>query len=387
MIMLCEPICQGFEHATFNAALLYTVLLAYPEAQVVFLGESEHLEWVRNILAKKDGHGEQRITWQELTIPPRLIFGWRRLVYELDWIRDLLQKTTAYNVEVVILCSTTNTAALVLNMLLRRHNAPPSVLAVLHSFLRSIVTRQSRRPWEWLLNLRLVLMLPHPRRLRYLVLGESIYQSVVAFRPGWAEHFQYLDLPYLWSESTLSVEAEDIPPVRFGYFGSNTQGFDVFVSLASDILAETNQAEFVLVGHLLNKPTDDLRRKIVGLSFKPLSPEEYTQRAKTLTYAVWTADPERYRWVASASFLDAMSYVKPGIYLRNPYIEYYFGKMGDIGYLCDTYEEMQDVIRSILREFPLGRYRQQCENIRRGRHIFEPQALAPRLRAIVAAGK
>ena len=64
-----------------------------------------------------------------------------------------------------------------------------------------------------------------------------------------------------------------------------------------------------------------------------------------------------------------------------------FERMGDIGYLCDSYEEMRNIVLSILREFPLARYQQQCENIRRGRRIFEPQALAPRLRAIVAAGK
>ena len=60
----------------------------------------------------------------------------------------------------------------------------------------------------------------------------------------------------------------------------------------------------------------------------------------------------RCRLVASATFLDALSYVKPGIYLRNPYVEYYFEQMGDIGYLCDSYEEMREVVLAIL-SFPL----------------------------------
>jgi hypothetical protein len=87
--------------------------------------------------------------------------------------------------------------------------------------------------------------------------------------------------------------------------------------------------------------------------------------------------------VASASFLDALCYVKPGIYLRNPFIEHYFDQMGDIGYLCRSYGEIRDTLRSIVGRFPEERYQQQCQNILRGRRLFQPEMLAPRLRAIV----
>jgi hypothetical protein len=59
--------------------------------------------------------------------------------------------------------------------------------------------------------------------------------------------------------------------------------------------------------------------------------------------------------------------------------------MGDIGYLCDSEEEMLDQMFSILAAFPAERYQAQRENILRARSIFEPATLAPQLRAIVSA--
>ena len=115
----------------------------------------------------------------------------------------------------------------------------------------------------------------------------------------------------------------------------------------------------------------------------PLTQTEYARRAQGVTYAVSLTDPDVYRVGASTSFLDAISSVKPGIYLRNPYLEECFSKMGDIGYLCDSYEDVRDCIRSVMREFPLSRYAQQRRTILLMRHMFEPAAVSPRLYMIV----
>ena len=126
---------------------------------------------------------------------------------------------------------------------------------------------------------------------------------------------------------------------------------------------------------------------VTGVSSTPLSLEEYSRRARSITYAVWTGDPGAYRLSASSAFLDAVAWAKPGIYLRSPYIEAYFRRMGDIGYLCDDVEAMDGVIASILDAFPHERHERQRQAILRGRRLFEPGTLAPRLRAIAEASR
>ena len=74
-------------------------------------------------------------------------------------------------------------------------------------------------------------------------------------------------------------------------------------------------------------------------------------------------------------FVDALSFGKPGIYLRNPFVEHYFERMGDIGYLCDSLDQVQETVESILLRFPLERYRAQRRAVGKGRRLFAPETL------------
>ena len=173
-------------------------------------------------------------------------------------------------------------------------------------------------------------------------------------------------------------------PLRFGYVGVSSKGFDTFCRLADDVAPSQETAQFLMAGFYIGpaekKP---VCQYVSDIPDRPLSLIEFKERVRNLTYVVWTAKPDHYRFTASGTFLDALAFLKPGIYLRNDYIEHYFNQMGDIGYLCDSYEDMVSTIRDILSKFPSVRYRQQVENIRKGRVVFEPKTLAPRLREIV----
>jgi hypothetical protein len=156
------------------------------------------------------------------------------------------------------------------------------------------------------------------------------------------------------------------------------------VRLANDIAPEPGACEFLTVGCYIGpadrRPVCPFVRRIPD---RPLSREEFEAGMVELTYVVWTKDPQHYRLTSSGTFVDAMAYLKPGIYLRNDFVEHYFDRMGDIGYLCDTYEDMLATIREIVADFPKERYEQQVENIRKGRVILEPETIAPRVRQIL----
>ena len=387
-VILCEPQCFGFEHSSFNAALLYTVLLAYPDAQVTFMGEREHLVWVRQVLTREAEVDEGRVKWQEIVIPRRELSPRKLLGSELTWCRYVLRVASTHHIRFLILCSITSIGLFFLKVLMHLKDRRVPILVIPHGVLNSISDRQPRKPWRWLFSLRQVLRLPHPKRLRFIALSESIYRALLEVLPKVASNFQTLDIPCFWTHNNTSIDIGCGQIVRFGYLGVSAKGgFDIFSRLAAEIQREVSQkpCEFVMVGFLNQPgsyPVSD-QDAVKGVSYTPLSVEEYARRASSLTYAVVTASRKKHNFVASNSFLDALSYVKPGIYLRNPYIEYCFRKMGDIGYLCHSYQEMRSVILSILKEFPLARYQQQCENILQGRKMFEPQVLAPKLRAII----
>jgi len=385
---VCEPLCRGFEHATFNAALLHTVVLAFPGASVEFRAEREHLGYVRQHLESAWAGSPAGVRWSEVPVPARHLHGWQRLPAEWRFVASTL-RAAIRPVRAVIFCSVTPTLLLALKVQLLARPVGPT-LAVFHNVLAALETGKPRRPWNWVLALQHALRLPHPAGLIQVVLGRSLYTRLEEIWPVVGHEWGWIDIPYHWDSPAPAPATAPPSVVRFGYFGVGSKGFDTFHSLARRVaLTAVGQAsEFVLVGFL--DRAGDVERYaggVAGVGSEPLTREEFRRRASKLTYAVWTADPRHYALVASASFLDAISFGKPGIYLRNRYVEHYFDEMGDIGYLCDTVEEMAAVMQSILQEFPTERYRQQIANIYRCRSRFEPPTLAPRLRFLTASGE
>ncbi|MBI3945607.1 MAG: hypothetical protein HY321_06800 [Armatimonadetes bacterium] len=384
-LLLCEPQCCGYEHAEFNAALLYTALLAYPEAQITFLGEEGHRRLVRAELSRLAGTDEHSVAWEDIRVPERLSGEWDRFRQERNWCAPVLRRAVAEGARALIPLSITGPGLLALKVAMRRQAGNVPVLVVMHSELNSILEPKSRRPWIWPVQMRMALRLPHPPRLRYVVLGESIRRSVADVLPGVAGTFRALPHPCV---RPVVGRAEVPGVVRFSYLGVASHGFEVFCRLAAEVAALRPGApcEFSMAG-FVNEPhgrcPEGAEAFVSGISRQPLARAEYDRRVASTTYAVGTWKPSAYRLTASGSFMDAIGHLKPGIYLRNPFVEHCFGMMGDIGYLCDTPEQMRDLMLSLLARFPADRYVSQCENIRRGRARFEPPSLAPTLRAII----
>lgn len=388
-LVVCEPQCFGLEHAHFNASLLETVLLANPKSEVLFLGERQHISCVAEVLAKYDPAAARRVVWEEISISPRGLLGWARFRRELGWVRATLDRAATGGESLVVLCSVNGPGLVALKLTLHSRRDGTPVLAVVHSVLQTIFERLSPRPSTWILNMRHAMALPHPRRLRYIALGASLYRNLRTDLPRLAEQFASLELPCLMDPLPEQQDCELRIQVRFGFLGvsNSVKRFEMFAQLAADTLARvpSSNAEFTLVGYLGQGEDPASFPAVSGISSASLTAAEYNERAMQLTYVVSTSDPRHYRFLASATFLDALAFGKPGIFLRNPYIEHYFALMGDIGYLCDSYEEMLETIVEIVREFPTQRYREQCRNIRRHRAHFTPRRLARQFREIASA--
>ncbi len=384
-IIFCEPEQRGLTHLSSNTALLKTTLLAYPDCTLVFMGESSHVAAVSEMLSTIAPEELQRVEWKHIEIPRRDTSPLNVMLAERAWCRHLLNEVESSQPRFVLLSSITDSSLLVLKLsMLKRHTRTP-VVAVPHGILSTLEGTQSTKMWRRFINLRLALRLPQPPALRLIALGDSIYAHVKLVAPKLCQVFRPMDLTYQWDRNTIHTHSAD-ETVCFGFFGvtSHNKGFEQFHNIALNINRDRAEAAFCLVGFVRDPEACATYKKAVGgITSTPLPPDEYARRADALTYCIWTGNSEHYRLTASSSFLDALSFVKPGIYLRNPYIETYFEKMGDIGYLCGSYDEMLQVVTELSQDFPQERYRQQCDNILKGRALFEPNTLAPRLRAIV----
>lgn len=287
--------------------------------------------------------------------------------------------------KLAVICSVTPSLLLALKQAHRGGYLKIPTLAVVHGCLAGVLTGRPRRPWNRILDIHRAMAARTPVNLRLVALGESIYAMISRLQPQSADQWVALDLPCIWEEQESS--SSPLPPtgnLHFGFLGVSSKGFDRFARIAASVTRKFPAAEFYLVGHVNDRCREKIGTALIrGASKEPLSWAEYIARARRLHYTVWTGDPMHYSLTASASFLDSLSFLKPGIFLRCPYIEHYFSILGDIGYLCNDTDEIESVISSIIRDRPIQRYEQQRRTIASGRSIFEPTQLSATLGRIV----
>ncbi|MEW6011600.1 MAG: hypothetical protein AB1604_09945 [Euryarchaeota archaeon] len=367
MIIICEPQCVGFEHSLFNAAMITVVNYAFKDEKILFLAEKEHIVNVKSVLDSKNIKAE----YIEIKVPPRNQFDQIRFISEYILFKKVFKLADKLNSNKILFCSIRRPGIVSVKILTRKFKNI-NCMVILHSIIEAI----SKGPFEiteipfWL---RFWLSFANIENLKYLILGPSIEKELLTEIPNMEKYSASIDLPYFYQ---LPVDLKTFPDnkkILFGFFGvgSVRKGVDIFFKLAEEISIEkTNyKPEFILIGHLMyNKFTKICQNQVIIPSpDEPLTRKDFDNHAKNIDYALIFHNPDEYRLSATASFFDSISYLKPVIALRNPFIEYYFEKMGDIGYLCDDYEEMKNVILDLLENNPISHYNIQKDNLLIGR--------------------
>lgn len=381
---MVEPFCIGFEHAAFNAALIQAFLYAFPDDRCIFHGERSHLECVSGIMEQAAPDACRRVSWNEITVaarswntPAQFFHAWR--------IASTLYRNAGTRTRSVAYTACTELDLIALKEILGRRRQVVPACAVLHGVMRTSLLPTQKKFLPAYRGMRLMFRLRHPRGLRFLALGEPILADLRQILPLAAQHFSAIELPYIWKDYDLPGPVPGTPQPIFGYLGvSATAGFDIFLEIVQEARRNRIPAEFRMVGHVAS-PEHRSRLADLGVDAPAttLSSDDFTQRGRSITYALWTIPSGHYRLTASTSFLEALSLVKPGIHLRNPYLEYYFSRMGDIGHLCSSPGQILSKISRICSNFPTEHYLQQCQNIIANRKIFSPETVGLQLRAIV----
>lgn len=386
MIVICEPMCWGFEHSEVNAALIGTVAEAFQEEDLLFLAEAKHIRYVKNIL---DEHSIT-VSYRETTIPPRaLLEKHQRFAPDFRLYRNVFRVAHKNHATRIIFCSVMSPGIISIKALLRRYR-DTACLAILHHVLQDVIKRPSLRPLHLFFWLRLWLSFGNTHRLRYVVLGPRIEAKLKQYVPRVSSYVSSIDLPYFFSDD-VSPEPFVDNAIRFGSYGigSFEKGTDIFFNLAEEVQSAktTYKPTFTLIGQIPQKQLKDVPHTSVNIPSPdvPLDQEAYEKLCRNVDYALFFYRPDAYELRASGAILDAFSFLKPIIALKSPLSEYYFKKMGDIGYLCENRNAMKDAVLDILETMPTDRYRQQQENILTQRVQFSPAGLSLKFRNLLQA--
>jgi hypothetical protein len=387
MIIACEPVCHGFEHALVNAAVLAVVAEAFPGQEILFLADQGHLGYVAAdpILGARAG-----IAFESVALPARKSSIPERFKHELSTVTTLFETAEQREASLVVFtCISDETLRAIKGVIARFPRL--KCVAVLHGVLASLLKRPSMFPWKNRNTFRTWFLKQNSSQLTYILMGDSIERELVARFPAMSPYVVSIDLPYRFAQPGGHEPFGD-HTVTFGSLGviRKAKGSDAFLRLANEVAASRYpwKSRFICVGPVIDKKL----RKLLGPAVTvpspdaPLSADDFAFHARQLDYAIFLHGFEAYTLTASGALFDAFSYLKPLIALRNPFFTSYFQKMGNIGYLCDSYEDIKRTIVRILDNPPVDEYMLQRQALLKGRELLQTDVLAATLRNKLAQG-
>lgn len=368
-----EPLCVGLEHAPINAALVAALVATSPGALDVY-AEASHLDAIRDILALTRPAAAAAVDrWCPIDVPDRKARGWKRFNGTRRLFREL-DTALAASGSHAVLFSTSDVAVLACaKRRLLGSWGSRQVVAVFHELLASLERRQSRRRFA----LTAALGPPHPSPLRYVVLSEAIRAHLDGIARRLSSHVVAIEHPSLLGDVPLSRPLHVPPPVRFGFVGGGREakGLLQFVELARAVRARHPDAEFHIVGSVSpNVPDEQLAGLVYSRTRLPL--QDYVQRIRDLSHVVWLGDVDHYRLVASGSLADVVAIGVPVICQAAPFAERLFRQFGEIGWLCQSLEEVQDTVMQIASDWSAGGDREQRERLAAARATLAPETWA-----------
>jgi len=374
MIVVCEPECEGYEHVEFNVALLASLRRAFEEP-VLFLAEPGHLGLVAQRCAAAGVGG---VAFRPIAVPPRHLKGLARMLPDGRLHREVLSLARSRDARTVLFTSTTTASLFALKLLVGSSGRRCAVVP--HAVLDSLEPGGGNGE-RWF---PYVLRMPNPAGLRFLLLSPSIETAVLAAAPGLTGATAAIEHPYLFAEPP--PHHPDGRPVRFASIGValREKGLASLVDLArSTVQARPGKAAFAHVGPVLDLELAEGARDVIAFPATRgfLGREAFEREILGSDYALFLYPKGSYRYSVSGALLDAVSLLRPIIALRNPYFEHCFERMGDIGYLCDSLTQMEELLRELCARFPKSHYAAQQQELRKGREVFAPVAVGASLRA------
>jgi hypothetical protein len=274
----------------------------------------------------------------------------------------------------MLICLSVTPFTILISKLLFNHT---SIYFVFHSVLETLYKKLNF--YNYSFWLRPALLIKKNNTVN-IVLSEHIKYELSKFYPS--VKIEYINNPYQKFEgSILSQQFPKIICLGCIGFARVGKGSQFLIDLGKRL--DNTLVSLHYIGKLLNcgNIPSDTNIRIHGGN-EPLSLEDYDHVIEQMHYCIYFYPKDSYRLTASGALLDSLRHFKPVIAFRNSYFEYIFTLMGNIGYLCDSLDEMQDVINTIIEKKDIALYLEQQKNIIDGMRYFSVKYINEQMKRI-----
>lgn len=392
-IFFIDQTSEFDHHMVFNASMLKILCHIFPDANIYHCGLPSNIKSVKTLLSPEE---QDRIVPE--SIPHKKVSGsilkkglnyLRKERYRYNHFKQILKRTTEN--DWIVLSITTFTSFLWFKRLKRKYKTP--TIAVLHGdvdyLYKSETKFQKINAWFH----RQIFKTGAPNFF-YLTLNKIEKKFLV--QDGYLKNEEVFEIehPFLNLEETKPRKTPNMP-LTIGHIGSmeavrkNSHYLFKLAENCKDLI-KNQQVEFKSVGLFtdsIQPYVNEYVTLIIGDStaegpLKYLSRQDYEKGLDSLDYAVFFYPEDEYVFRASGAVADFIAKCKPIICLRHPIFEYMFENAGNIGFMCNSLEEMQNKIHEIISDGYnlISVYEQQVENLKEYQKKFSIQYIAEDLK-------
>lgn len=381
MIFL-EYYSKGESHSEGNAASIAIMLQKYPKDNIHLFCTQGHYQCLKNILNNaKISH--DNILFHEIDAHPEK-YEYSRFIIDFTLTKSIFDFAKKNN-ETKIFSTYTTTIFLYYLKLFLIFYPKISAITTIHSELERLnILKYSngfnglRKYFTILYCFFFGLYLPlsiNLKNYKCLVYGESIKQNLLKKIPLLKSNSVIaIDHPYI-TNGIEYTEPFKQGQVNFGLIGlidKKKNGINLLKLLHLLNKQKTDNFKISLIGHIRNKMTEEYLGEAIKFDFVErasndtefISKELRDELEAKVDYNIYTYNTDGYKLTASGAFMDAISFEKPVIAIKNDFFEYYFNKFGNIGYLFDNANDMAGKMIEIVANPDKEEYYKQREKIK-----------------------
>jgi hypothetical protein len=343
LIGIIEPTYGRHDHAAINAALIKSVALAFPGEEMALAASPRHRRHIEQSRLLPP-----HMSATDIAVPRPGGISLRRFAAQWQAMRAMVQYKRP---RAVILLSSGPETFFAARAIVAEFGAV-ALYVILHGNLNDAVGWRSRDPRRRLFDYRSGLTVARHPRIKLVVLEEHIRAAAIRLRL--APSAALLTWPLPLNEEEINhggALRAGGAPVRIAFIGAATRnkGFDKFLALVRSLRDRAPASPGAYDFRFIGARNEDFPEAIsagIAMPAHPLERKEFIRRLCDIDYVVMPFSTDSYELTASASLLDCVSQAKPVISLNLPGVGAMAAQYGDIGFVCGSMAEMQDLLSS-----------------------------------------
>jgi hypothetical protein len=368
-VYIVDKLVIGHNHVMFNAAMTAIIAGIFKDRENIFIAEKLHSDLVKEI-----NRTVVNLSYRSFDEAPLPESKFKKIV---PWIRkkagDFLFIKRFYSIlnkrEPTVVFFTCLSASSLVYASYKSRQKNVSAIFVLHGEVEFMFKKDIRLADRIKGMLYRATLRNINKSAKCIVLAEMIKTKLC--ERGLIEASKVIAIEHPIIQKDISYTSLGAGPVVFGHIGiaMEKKNSAIFFTLASFFEKEIQKgntafqllgkAEPALIAHFSKNV------QVMSENNNSIAQKDYQRLIEGIGYAVFTFDNRNYVFRVSGSLMDAIFYRKPVIALRQDYMNYLFETGGNIGFLCNDIEEMEDIISRLIRkeESLISQYALQQKNL------------------------